>query len=113
MEDAKKCKITECCKTHWYKILGVILLVLAVILTVITFSGLGILGMFLAGLMLCCHKHLSSKMGWGCCDGGCGCDCSCCSAADVVVYDTHAHEHDHDHDHCSVEKKPVPPKPII
>ena len=73
MKDEKNCKISECCKTHWYRILGIILLILAVVLTVLTFNGLGILGMFLAGLMLCCHKHLSSKM------GGCACGCACCS----------------------------------
>ena len=77
MDDKNKCKITECCQKHWYRMLGIILVVLAAILTVITFSGLGILGMFLAGLMLCCHKHLSSGMGWG----GCGCGCSCCSSS--------------------------------
>jgi hypothetical protein len=72
MDDKSKCKISECCQKHWYRILGIVLVVLAAILTIVTFSGLGILGMFLAGLMLCCHKHLSSKM-------GCGCDCPCCS----------------------------------
>ena len=82
MDDEKKCKITECCKTHWYRVLGIILLVLAVVLTVVTFSGLGILGMFLAGLMLCCHKHISSKM------GSCGCSCSCCDPCDEVKCST-------------------------
>ena len=102
MDDEKKCNITECCKTHWYRILGIVLLVLAVILTVITFSGLGILGMFLAGLMLCCHKHLSSKMGWG----GCGCGCSCCSSSDDVMCNITEKEH-------VIPKKIVPKKPII
>jgi len=104
MDDESKCKITECCKTHWYRILGIILLVLAVILTVITFSGLGILGMFLAGLMLCCHKHLSSKMGW--CGSGCGCGCSCCGSPDDVICNINEKEN-------VVAKKIVPKKPII
>lgn len=78
MDDKEKCKITACCKSHGCKILGLILVVLAVILTVITFSGLGILGMFLVGMVFCCHKHLSSRVG-GC---GCGCGCSCCPSSD-------------------------------
>ncbi len=74
MDDKGKCKISECCKNHGCKIFGIILVVIATILTIITFNGLGILGMFIVGLMLCGHKHLSSKMGCGC-----DCGCSCCA----------------------------------
>ena len=83
MDDMKNCKISACCKTHWRSVLGLILVILGTILTVATLSGLGIFGMFLAGIALCCHKHLSAWAG-GC---GCGCGCGCeysCSPEDVA-----------------------------
>ena len=72
MDDLKSCKMTDC-KTHWCALFGIVLIVLATVLTFMTLSSLGILGMFLAGLMLCCHKKLSMNR----CGCGCGCGCGC------------------------------------
>ncbi len=83
MDDLKKCNITAC-KTHWCSIFGIVLLVLATVLTFMTLSGLGIFGMFLAGLMMCCHKHMSSKR----CGCGCGCGCECCADTEGMVCET-------------------------
>ena len=73
MNSMKDCKITGDCKMHWCGIFGAIFIVLATILTLFTLSGLGILGMFLVGLMFCCHKKMSSH----------GC-CSCCKCCGTV-----------------------------
>ena len=48
----------ECLSSHRGEIVGAIFIILATLLTVLTFSGLGILGMFATGLFLCCHKHM-------------------------------------------------------
>jgi hypothetical protein len=82
MDDKKDCKISACCKTHWCTALGMIFLVVAVVLTITTYSSLGIFGMFLAGIMLCCHKHMSARR------CGCGCGCACCASCDESVCDT-------------------------
>ena len=79
MDDKKECKIAACCKSNCYGIMGMILVVLATILTLVTLNGAGILGMFLAGLVFCCHKHMSSK---SCC---LGCRCGCCSSEEEMV----------------------------
>ena len=76
MDDLKNCKITDC-KTHWCALFGIILVVLATVLTFMTLSGLGILGMFFAGLMMCCHKRMSLNC----------CGCSCCSSTDGMACD--------------------------
>lgn len=84
MDDSKSCKIKEGCKLHFCGIFGVILIVLATILTFVTASSLGILGMFFVGIMLCCHKKMSScKMPYG---------CRCCCPCDETSCDTVAHE---------------------
>ena len=59
------------CTSHRCEILGIIFLAVATILTLLTFSGVGILGMFIVGMMFCCHKHWHGKR--------CYCGCSCCS----------------------------------
>lgn len=51
----------ECISSHRGEIVGSVLLILATLLTILTFSGLGILGMFVTGLFLCCHKHMCCK----------------------------------------------------
>ncbi len=79
MDDKKDCKISACCKANWCGFLGIILVLLAVVLTLITSSGLGIFGMFLVGMMFCCHKHMSSKL--------CGSGCKCCGSSGDVVCD--------------------------
>lgn len=74
MEDKmeKNKKADACCTSHRCEILGIIFLAIATILTLLTFSGVGILGMFIVGLVFCTHKHLSYRR--------CHCGCSCCSA---------------------------------
>jgi hypothetical protein len=68
-----KNKSGSCCITHKSEILGVILLAIATVLTLYTQSGVGILGMFIVGLVFCTHKHFGCR--------GCGCtNCDCCSS---------------------------------
>lgn len=61
MNKKNGCKIRECLSNHRREIVGGIILILAILLTVLTLSGLGIFGMFLTGLFMCCHRHI------GCC----------------------------------------------
>ena len=65
MKNTKSCQATGCCWTHRHEVLGIVLLILGTILTVITFSGLGIAAMLLVGFAMCCHRH------FGCCRGHC------------------------------------------
>ncbi|OGV30200.1 MAG: hypothetical protein A3E88_01280 [Legionellales bacterium RIFCSPHIGHO2_12_FULL_35_11] len=57
----KDCKVRECFKSHRRELVGAIFLVLATLLTILTLSGLGIIGMFAVGLMLCCNGHICCK----------------------------------------------------
>lgn len=73
------CKVRECLSSHRREIVGGIILILAILLTILTLSGLGIFGMFLTGLFMCCHRHIgccckhsSSEV----CDAEEGCDTS-------------------------------------
>ncbi len=68
MDTEKNCKISACCRTHGCKIVGMVLLVIATILTIITYNGMGIFGLFIVGLVFCCHDHLSCKSHSACCD---------------------------------------------
>lgn len=65
MKNTKSCQTTGCCWSHRHEVLGIVLLILGAILTVITFSGLGIAAMLLVGFAMCCHKH------FGCCRSHC------------------------------------------
>ncbi len=65
----KNKKPDGCCTSHRCEIIGIIFLAIATILTLLTFSGVGILGLFIVGLVFCMHKHLGHRK---CC---CGCDC--------------------------------------
>lgn len=76
MDTAKDCKVSACCKTHGCKILGLIFLVIGTILTFITLNGMGIFGMFVAGIVLCCHKY-GNKCQCGCCKEQSECETSC------------------------------------
>lgn len=81
MENKEQCKIKSCCSTHGCSIAGIILLVLATILTLITLNGAGILGLFIAGVVLCLHKNICCKM--------CHCGCmnnksACCDVSEVT-----------------------------
>ena len=96
MKDAKGCRMTACCWSHRHGVVGLILLVIATLLTIATHNGIAIAAMFVAGIGLCCHKH------WMC---HCG------------------HHHHHEHDDCCIsdesceikssdEKKQAPAKKV-
>lgn len=80
MDHMKSCDTKSDCKMHWCSIFGVIFILLATVLTLFTLNGLGILGMFLVGLMFCCHKKMSSR-------GCCAC-CKCCDTSEKGVCHT-------------------------
>lgn len=50
-------KIGECCWNCRYEILGLILLIIATLLTIIAWDSFGIVAMFIVGLVLVAHKH--------------------------------------------------------
>ena len=58
MKDNKYGQATSCCWGYRHELVGLILLVLATILTILTCNSFGIVAMFLVGLVLCCYKHL-------------------------------------------------------
>lgn len=58
MKNNKYGEVTTCCWSYRHELLGLVLLVLATILTIATASGLGIFAMFIVGLGLCCRKCL-------------------------------------------------------
>lgn len=72
------CKMRECLSNHRREIVGGIFLILATLLTILTLSGLGIFGMFLTGLFMCCHRHLCccKNNSAECCDTEVECDAS-------------------------------------
>ncbi|MDF1756910.1 MAG: hypothetical protein P1U74_01235 [Legionellaceae bacterium] len=61
MLKSTECKVRSCLSTHRREIVGAIFLILATLLTLLTLSGVGILGMFIVGLVLCSHKHLCCR----------------------------------------------------
>lgn len=89
MKDSKYCQMTSCCWGMRHEILGLILLIIAAFLTIISFNGLGIFAMFLAGIVLCCCKHIGCHVHDG--------DAHCHSIEEHCV------EHHMEHD----EKLPV------
>ena len=58
MKDSKYCKYTSCCWDHRHELLGIILVVIATLLTIATNNSIGIAAMFLVGLGLCRGRHL-------------------------------------------------------
>jgi hypothetical protein len=80
MKNAKKCGINMECWSGFTGILGVAFIAVATVLTLITMNGVGFLGMFIVGVMLCRRKMVI---------------CPCC--------DTHCEPSD---DACVVESKP-------
>lgn len=78
MDNKEACKSKEACHTPRCKIIGAIMLVIATILTLITLNGLAIFGMFVVGLVFCCHQHFMSK----CC---CVTSSSCCDVEKTVA----------------------------
>lgn len=73
MKKGKKCDMSKDCWSGFTGILGAAFIIVATILTLITMNGLGILGMFFVGLMLCkhhcipCHTY-HHEHGDMCCD---------------------------------------------
>jgi hypothetical protein len=78
MDKLKECKVTACCSSHACEIIGAILIGVATLLTLFTLNGAGIFGMFLVGLVFCCHKHMSCK----------SCPCAEKGICDAVECDT-------------------------
>ncbi|MCH9689346.1 MAG: hypothetical protein K0U24_07375 [Gammaproteobacteria bacterium] len=78
MKKHKACGMTSECWSGFTKVLGIGFIIVATILTLITMNGLGILGMFIVGAMLCRRK------------------CPCCVP------------HDEYHGQCGPEDKPKP-----
>ena len=75
MDQKKECKVEAGCRMHFCEIVGIILLVIATILTLYTMNGMGIFGLFIVGLVFCCHKHMScNKCPCACCNSGSECD---------------------------------------
>ena len=67
-----KKNMSACCASHNTVIVGAIFLAIATVLTLYTLSDMGILGLFIAGVVFCKRKH------FGC--SKCGCtNCECCS----------------------------------
>lgn len=56
MKNVKKCGMTSECWSGFLGVLGAGFIIVATILTLITMDGLGILGMFIVGVMLCRRK---------------------------------------------------------
>ena len=73
MKNNKNCQVTSCGWGYRHELFGLILLIIASVLTVFTASAFGIAAMFLVGLVLYCHKFLG---------------CHCCHS------DTHDHSGD-------------------
>jgi hypothetical protein len=65
MKDTKFCKTTACCWAYRHELLGLILLVIATFLTIVTANSFGIAAMFLVALVLCCYRHLSCHAAHG------------------------------------------------
>lgn len=59
MKDLKNRQVSACGWGHWHELLGLILIVIATLLTLATMNGLGIFMMFFVGGLLCCYRHLS------------------------------------------------------
>lgn len=57
MKDSKYKDCTTNCWSHRHELLGLIFLIIATLLTIVSHSGCGIVAMFIVGLVLCCCKH--------------------------------------------------------
>jgi len=66
-KDSGSCSVRSYCSTHCVEVVGLILLVVATFLTLVTLNGFGILGLFIVGLLLVTHKN------WSC--ASCACPC--------------------------------------
>ena len=57
MKNSKYCHVTACCWDYRHELLGIILLIVATFLTLVTFNSFGIVAMFFVGGLLCCYRH--------------------------------------------------------
>ena len=57
MKKSKWCDAVSCCGSKCIEILGLVLVVIASIITIITQNSLGIVAMFVVGALLMCHRH--------------------------------------------------------
>lgn len=57
MSENKKCTKIHCIMQYRYELLGIILIVLATLLTIVTMDSLGIIAMYIIGAILCCHQY--------------------------------------------------------
>jgi len=73
MKDVKKCVKDMGCWSGFAGVLGVAFVIVATILTLLTMNGLGILGMFFVGVMLCRRKMVICP----CCKSHCEVDSDC------------------------------------
>ena len=78
MNKGEECKTSGC--KHGATIGGVILLIIATILTLITLNGIAIFGMFVVGVMLLCHKRIRC--------GSSACPCCCNDKCETVCETT-------------------------
>lgn len=53
---SKNGSVVSCCWGYRHELLGLVLVVLATLLTIVTGNSLGIFAMFLVGAVLFCHK---------------------------------------------------------
>lgn len=65
MKDTHKHHI-KCFWSCRFELIGVVLLILATLLTILTLNSVGIAAMFLVGLVLCCYKHFSCSFSGVC-----------------------------------------------
>ena len=78
MKDSKYCRMTSCCWGYRHEILGLILLIIATLLTISTYNSCGIVAMFLVGTILCCYKYLGCYKAYN----GDHCDINCHTEAE-------------------------------
>lgn len=58
MKEDKKIKMLSCGWAHWHEVLGLILVIIATLLTLATHNACGIVALFVAGVFLCCYRHV-------------------------------------------------------
>jgi len=75
MKNSKYCHMMACCWGWRHELLGLILLIIATFLTIITCNSFGIVAMFLVGGALCYYKHLCCHAHHG--DMHCRADSEC------------------------------------
>ena len=97
MEEGKKC--CGVLGHLWHRkseVLGGLLIVLAAIATLLSFSGLGLFGMFLAGVALTCKHHWKCRCccAQSCYTESCGTEMSAACCDEPLVKKTKAKKND-------------------